>query len=142
MLKQTVITAATFSLLVLLTGCGGTDESPTFPTSATTIEGDAGVTDAPTPVESVAAQPTTSIVSCKIDNGLPVAEVKVSNTTDMAAEFSVEVQFENGDTVLGSGLEFTRKLQPGQNQTIRMGNMQGDAEAVDTCKVIDASATE
>lgn len=145
MLKQSLIAAAVIPLLALLTGCGNSEEGPNSPRSSTTVEGDAGVDFGPpssTPEVPGSAPPTTTIVSCKIDNGLPVAEVKVSNTTGAAAAFSVEVQFESGDTVLGSGLEFTRQLEPGQNQTIRMGNMQGDAKTVDTCKVIKAAPTE
>jgi len=68
--------------------------------------------------------------------------VRVENTTDQASAFSIEVQFLDGQTVLGTGMEFTQTLQPGQDQTIRMGNMQGDADAVDTCEVIEAVPME
>ncbi len=80
--------------------------------------------------------PKTTVVACRIDNGLPVAEVEVTNTTGLAAAFSVEVQFESESTVLGTGTEFTAELKAGQRQKIRMGNMQGDAEAVDSCNVL------
>ncbi|MGZ4324359.1 MAG: hypothetical protein ACXVHX_22265 [Solirubrobacteraceae bacterium] len=76
-------------------------------------------------------------MKCRIEDGLPVAEVNVVNTTDKAAAFMVGVQFLTGSTVLGAGAEATAKLQPGQNQTIRMGNMEGDATSVDKCTVTD-----
>jgi hypothetical protein len=130
------------ALLIGLSGCAGSDDRPA-PSSATPTEGDVGITDAPTSTESAAvATPETSVVVCELENGLPVADVKVTNTTDQANVFSVEVQFMDGDTVLGSGLEFTQELQPGHNQTISMGNMQGDAEAVATCKVTEAVAVD
>jgi hypothetical protein len=127
-------------LMVALSACGGSDENEGPAPDPT--EGDIGITDTPSPTESAAVAPETSVVSCEIENGLPVAEVKVTNTTGQAGAFSIEVQFTSGDTVLGTGLEFTQELQPGQNQTIRMGNMQGDADAVDSCEVIDAAAME
>jgi hypothetical protein len=45
------------------------------------------------------------------------------------------VQFANRGTVLGTGLEFTNELQPDEDQTVRIGNMGGPADAVDTCEV-------
>lgn len=83
-------------------------------------------------------EPETEVVLCEIQEGLPVAEVKVTNTTDQTTEFSIEVTFANGATVLGEGLEYTPQLKPGQNTTVEMGNMQGNADAVDSCEVTEA----
>ena len=67
---------------------------------------------------------------------------RIINTLSEAAEFSIKVQFANGDTVLGTGLEFTKELQPDEDQTIRIGNMRGPADAVDTCEVLEAEVLE
>jgi hypothetical protein len=131
------LVGASAALLMLLAGCGSSDDPSPQADESAAVEGDAGITDAPSPTEPVAS-PDTKVVTCEIQDGLPVAEVKVANTTDQVTAFSVEVQFLDGDTVLGTGLEFTQELQPGQDQTIRMGNMQGDAAAVDTCEVLEA----
>lgn len=140
-IKTSYTVAAAVVTLIVLTGCGGSAGSPSESPTVLT-EGDAGITDAPSPTGAAAVAPTTTVTSCKIANDLPVAEVRVANTTGTPAVFRVEVQFTNGDTVLGTGLEYTQELEPNQNQMIRMGSMQGDAKAVDTCKVIAASATD
>lgn len=131
------LACASALLIVATAGCGGSATPALAGDAGATVQGDVAVSDAPSPT-SAAVAPAATVVTCKIDNGLPVAEVKVTNTTGQTEAFSVEVQFQRGSTVLGSGMEFTRKLAPGQDQTVRMGNMQGDAPAVDACKVIAA----
>ena len=114
-----------------MTACGDSDD--------TGNEG--GPTDRPSPSQSIAA-PKTTIVLCEIANGLPVADVEVTNTTGEAAEFSIKVKFANGDSFLGTGMEFTKELQPDEDQTVRIGNMGGPADAVDTCEVLKAAVLE
>ena len=71
-----------------------------------------------------------------------MAKVEVTNTTGATAAFTVKVQFESDSTVLGTGTEFTAELKAGQRQRIRMGNMQGDAEAVDSCRVLSVAVLD
>jgi hypothetical protein len=86
------LTGATMALLMLLSACGS-NEPPTQPEESAAVEGDVDTTDSPSPTESAAAAPETNVTTCEIKDGLPVAEVKVTNTTDQASAFSVEVQF-------------------------------------------------
>ena len=114
-----------------MTACGDSDD--------TANQG--GPTDRPSPSQSIAA-PETTIVLCEVANGLPVTDIEVTNTTSAAAEFAIKVQFANGDTVLGTGLEFTNELQPDEDQTVRIGDMGDPADAVDICEVLEAAVRE
>ena len=107
-----VVGAIAVLAMTSMTACGDSDDTANH----------GGPTDRPSPSQSIAA-PETTIVLCEVANGLPVTDVEVTNTTSAAAEFAIKVQFANGDTVLGTGLEFTKELQPDEDQTVRIGDM-------------------
>lgn len=88
-----------------------------------------GGSDAP------AATADATVASCAIDNGLPVAEVDVTNTGDEPQSFAVTVTFLADGNEVGSGLEYTSLIDPGAVDSVRAGSMSGDASAVDDCQV-------
>lgn len=79
------------------------------------------------------------VASCRIEDGLPVAEVDVTNTTGTAASFAVTVRFANDGRVLGQGEEWTTVLRPGDTQRVSMGNQGGDALHVSDCEILSVS---
>ena len=125
-------------LALALAACGGSKEADT--TDTNTQEGEQ-TAQAPS-TEPTAAPPKTEVVTCKVEDGSPVAEIKVTNSTETSNAFDGVTQFASGSSVLGTGEEFTEVLKPGQDQTIRMGLMEGDAPAVDTCTVTGVEVLE
>lgn len=77
----------------------------------------------------------TEVIECNIKNRLPVANVRVTNDSDVSAAYAVTTRFIDNQTVLGTGLEYSEQLSPGQSQVVRMGNMQGDSNSVTDCEI-------